>query len=637
MMLGEVATLQPTLEVSNESAESTNHHRNSKVRQAQKEHVMKAIPQFRRHLRKVSSLRISIPRAVYHIACLVVSITWAGSISMAQAQTVSADFGGRSNSTPAVPRVFFGVGGTGDNLIDSGGISTLTSAGITGTRFWISLWEIYRTPKANFRYLDARLRRINASGLHPIGVIYQTPSTLGPTTCAPPSDVSQWGEMAASVVAHVDQTFPGVLQDYEIWNEPEIDTSLCISDDSARLDTYVSIFAAAASAMHAQAQADGETIHTGGPVIARVGQAPVWISALLNNESTAPYVDFVSFHLYLTGQNDIDSGMTWSDLYSFTQSVNGLAARYDYIEPLVRAGHQPNPASTPIYISEFNDNWAFSVDCCRNNPAYGPLWNSVAITDFLNVVYSGATAVPSRIVYYNASGNYFCLLGAWNADMDCSQSGMDPYPQYFTYQLFASPTYLDLQSGGHMAVSVSPTSTTSGLIATAFYTDSADSVVIVNPTSTSYDTVEVNLVNPGLTSVLGTQYLLNADNSQILLQSAALTPVSGGYSTNVAVPPYSTVALSVTGTPIGAPPTAVLTVTPQSGTHPLLVSIDSSKSRGGGSSIIGRTISFGDGNWLNWKPSTWHEYTKPGTYTIWVAVRNKSQQLTTAETTITVY
>jgi Glycosyl hydrolases family 39 len=487
---------------------------------------MNPLPQFKRNLRSVSSLRISIPGAVYRIVWLVASITMPGSIATAQVQTVSADFGGRSNSTPLVPSGFFAVGGTGDSLIDPDGISMLTSAGLTGTRFWISLQEIYGTSTPSFRYLDARMRRISASGLHPIGVIYDTPSSLGPSTCAPPSDISQWGEMAATVVAHVDQKFPGVLQDYEIWNEPEIDTSLCISDDSTRLNTYVSMFAAAASAMHAQAQADGETIRTGGPVIAHAGQAPVWISALLNNELTAPYVDFVSFHLYLSGQNDIDSGMTWSTLYSYSQSADGLAARYTYIEPFVRAGHQPNAASTPIYVSEFNDNWAFSADCCRNDPAYGPLWNSLAITDFLNVVYTGATAVPSRVVYYNAAGNYFCLLGYWNADMDCNQSQMDPYPQYYTYQLFASPSYLDLQNGGHMAVSVSPSSTTSGLSATAFYTDGADNVVIVNPTSTSYDAVEVNLANPGLTLVAGTQYLLNADNAQISLQSATLTPIS---------------------------------------------------------------------------------------------------------------
>ena len=220
-------------------------------------------------------------------------------------------------------------------------------------------------------------------------------------------DISQWGEMAASVVAHVDQKFPGLLQDYEIWNEAELPTSLCISDYDIRLNTYVSMFAAAASAMYAQAKADGQTIRTGGPTIVELNIAPYWLPELLNNPSTAPYVDFVSFHLYISGQNDINDGMDWPQLYAFTQSsTRGVAYYYQMIESLVRAGQQPNPESTPIYITEFNTNWAFAVDCCRNHPTYGPLWNSLAITDFLNVVYTGATAVPSRVVYFNSAGNY---------------------------------------------------------------------------------------------------------------------------------------------------------------------------------------------------------------------------------------
>ena len=52
------------------------------------------------------------------------------------------------------------------------------------------------------------------------------------------------------------------------------------------------------------------------------------------------------------------------------------------------------------------------MDCCRNHPTYGPLWNSVAITDLLNVVYSGATRVPSQLGYFNATVSYFCIMGA---------------------------------------------------------------------------------------------------------------------------------------------------------------------------------------------------------------------------------
>ncbi|MGC1297689.1 MAG: PKD domain-containing protein [Alloacidobacterium sp.] len=571
---------------------------------------------------------------------LVLVVASLGSASAVQSQTVSANFGNLSGSTPVVPSGLFSIGGTGSNIQDQGPISTLTTAGLYGTRFWIPLEQIYATSTANFSLLDANLERMQTAGLHPLGVIANTPPSLGSTPCAPPSNVSAWGQMAASVVAHVDQKFPGLMQDYEIWNEPELASSLCITNPTTALNTYLSMFAAAASAMHAQAAADGETIRTGGPVISVLSLAPTWIPALLNNKSTAPYVDFVSFHLYITGQSNIDAGMTWSQLYTYTQSPTvGLAHYYNSIEPLVRKGLQPNAATTPIYITEYNDNWAYAVDCCRNNPTFGSLWNSTAITDFLNVVYSGATAVPSKLGYFNSAGNnYFCILGQWNAAMDCNPSATDPYPQFYAYQLFASPNYLDLQAGGHMAASVSPSSTTSGLDATAFYTSTADDVVIINPTASDSDGVHVSLTNTGLMAVTGTEYLLNVSNGQISTHSAVLSPTStaGNYSAVVNVPAYSTVALSVKGTAMGAPPHAVLSVTPKSGTHPLLVTIDSSKSTGGGTAISGRTINFGDGTWVNWTPSVSHTYAKAGSYTVLLTLKNLAGQLSTASTTITV-
>jgi len=582
-------------------------------------------------------VKLKFPGAI-HRACLsfALAVTSLLSVSVVQSQTVSADFGNRSGKTAVIPSGMFGVSGVGSHLPDLGTISRLTAVGLNETRLFIYLSYIYANKNPNFLYLDKHLSTMKSAGLHPIGVLVGAAPSPGSAACSPPSDIGQWGQMAASVVAYADQKYPGVLQDYEIWNEPELTGSLCISDDTTRLNTYVSMFASAASAMHAQATADGETIHTGGPVISQISRAPVWIPALLNNDSTAPYVDFVSFHLYPTGQVNIDAGMTWSDLYSITQSnTRGLAYVYKSIEPLVRAGHQPSPSSTPIYVSEYNDNWAHSGDCCRSNPTYSPLWNSLAITDFLNVVYSGASTVPSRLVYFNIMGKYFCMLGEWNANMDCSPLLKEPYPQFFAYALFASPDYLDLQAGGHMAVSVSPASTTSGLGATAFYTDTADSVVIINPTSTTYSAVNISLKNPGLPSATGEVYLLNSSHGRISSQSVALQSIAGGYSAGVEVPYYSTVALSVKGK--GSPPKAMLTVTPQSGTHPLVVNIDSSQSQGGGSYIIGRTIDFGDGKWLNSTPTTSYTYSKAGNYTIRVTVRNQSGQLSTVTNVITVH
>jgi PKD repeat protein len=584
------------------------------------------------------------------IGCLLLSVVLLAGAFVSQAQTVSADFGGRTASTPAVPTGILAVNGVGSTLNDSGAISTLTTSGLNGTRFWIPMQQIFATSTPNFSYLDRYLSTMQNTGLHPIAVMNSTPPSLGSSTCAAPSNISKWAQMAAMIVAHVDQKFPGVLQDYEIWNEPENTASLCVSDPTTRLNTYISMFAAAAPAMHAQAQLDGQTIRTGGPVIADMTQATTWFPAILNNASTAPYVNFVSFHLYITGQNDISGG--WPTLYSTSQSsTNGLVHYYNLVASLVRAGKQPNAATTPIYVSEFNSNWVFAVDHLRNDPTYGPLWNSLAISDFLNVAYNGATALPTRLAYFMSLGNYFCLFGQWNANMDCNPSALEPYPQFYAFKLFASSTYLDLQSGGKMAAWVSPGSTKTGLSTTAFYTSTADNIVIINPTSAAYKAVPVSLINPGITSAAGTQYLLNSSNPQITTQSLALTSSGTTYNATVAVPAYSTVAVSLTGTitpttspvtpppppPPPVPPVPVLNVTPTSGAAPLVVSIDSSASQGGGGdAITGRTIDFGDGTWVNSVATTTHTYTKVGSYTVRLTLKNEDGLTATASSVVTV-
>jgi hypothetical protein len=482
-----------------------------------------------------------------HVCGLALAMATLFGASAAQSQTVSANFAGRSGATKQVPAGLFGIGGTDYTVRGQAPVNLITTAGLNQTRFWIALSQLYATSTPDFSFVDSTLTLMRASGLHPIAVLYGTPSSLASKPCAPPSNMAKWGQMAASVVAHVDQHFPYLLQDYEIWNEPELANSLCAASATAQLSAYVSMFAAASSAMHYQAGLYSQPIRVGGPDISQLSQAPTWISALLNNSSTARYVDFVSFHLYVTGLSDIQSGMTWPQLYARTQSpTQGLAHYYKLIEPLVRAGHQASAWSTPIYITEYNDNWAYAVDCCRNNPTYGPLWNSLAVVDLLNVVYTGSTAVPSKLNYFRAVGKYFCVLGQWDSAMDCNTSAQYPYPQFFAYKLFASSQYLNLQGGGHMAASVSPASTTSGLTATAFYTSKGDNVVVVNPTSTAYGAVIVTFSNPGLKAGAATVYLLNRSNSQITTQSVTLTPVSGGCSARVAVPAYSTVAVSLT-------------------------------------------------------------------------------------------
>jgi hypothetical protein len=460
---------------------------------------------------------------------------------------VAADFGSRTGGK-AVPANLFAAQYV--ERLPASVAGMFRDAGFTGGRTMARMSDVYATTTPNWTVIDRIISKYFDAGIAPIvEIAYAPPWLLPPRPCSAagaPIDINRWAQLAATYVAHFDQKYPGFISEYEIWNEPSY--NLCGVAD--KLQTYLTMYAAAGRAMRAQANADGRTIRIGGPV--SFGQVN-WINALLTNPSTAPYVDFISYHRYGIGWNEIQLGLNWDSstdtrhLYGRTQDpVTGMAAVYKKVLDAAKN-------AVPVYLTEYNDSAAFTVDCCRNNPTYGPLWNALVVADLLNATYSGAQAVPTRLVYYAAAGGtvnvgYFCLYGTYNSKMDCATSdGYQPYPQAYAYTLMASPVYLGLKNGGHMAISVSPPTTAMGLAATAFYTGTKDAVMIVNPTSKNYSELRVFLQNPGISASMGTYYLLNAANPNIAMEPLSLTPVTGGYSAAIALPAYSVAAISITG------------------------------------------------------------------------------------------
>jgi len=467
-------------------------------------------------------------------------------VASAFGQTVTANFDGRSGKTHSIPSRMFGLNAV--TLKNLTALQTLSQAGLTETRRMANITAVYATSTPDWSKIDWGMRLATSTHMNPLVVLMGTPSWLqpSPNPCvainspaqnAPPKNISEWADLAATYVAHFDANFPGLVHDYEIWNEPELQSSLCVADgtDVTRLNTYLALYGAAASAMRSQATRDGVKIRIGGPAISRLALAPVWIPALLLDPTTAPYVDFVSFHMYLTGLKQIPT-MDWNELYK------GEVFYYLANLTLVHKALQ----FKPIYVTEFNDNWAFAKDCCRNDPTFGPLWNSVAVVDFLNSVYDGANTVPTKLFYFAGSAPpYFCIVGSWNSAMDCNPSKLQLYPQFYSYALLASPAYLGLSKGGHMALSVSPVNTQSGLLATAFYNPSQDVIVVVNPGSTAVSSVKVTANNAGFSTAVGTLYTLNKTNPNIASKSLSLTKITGGYRATISVPAYSTVAITL--------------------------------------------------------------------------------------------
>jgi Glycosyl hydrolases family 39 len=468
--------------------------------------------------------------------------------------SITADFASRANSTAPIPANIFGYG-RGEAIHNATDRALLTEAGITVARIGANILDVFATQTPDWTQIDPIIADVKATGQHAMLQLNQSPSWLQPTTggCAgamfaAPTDVNQWAQVAAAYVAHMDSAFPGVVTDYEIWNEPN-STGLCTAAD--HMNTYMAIYGAAAPAMKAQAAQDGQTIRVGGPVLSNFSQT--WIDTLLNTATTAPYVDFVSYHQYFFGSSNLQVQWDqytgdWS-LYNAMQDPSiGAFGTYNKVLGRVALGKQPGGVNTPIYVTEFNTNWAFLQDCCRNNPTYGPVFNALYAVYMLDSVYNGSAHMPNNLTYFASSAYpYFCLIGVHDTNSDCMYTvgaTPTPYPQYYAFQLLASPEYLGLQGGGYMAKSISTPSGGGGLATTAFYTPTQDALVIVNPTPTSYPAINISFANPGFSDTQGTLYSIQ-NGAQIKAADISFSTQGTSRAATIAVPPYSVQAISL--------------------------------------------------------------------------------------------
>lgn len=468
---------------------------------------------------------------------------------------IVVDFGNRNGQQHVLPAGILGINHV-DWLQNPADEQLVARAGFKVSRTYANLQDVFTSKgHPDWEKLDPQLTDLRAAGFQVLLQVAYTPNWLQPhpnscksdKTKAAPTDVQAWGQLAAAIVAHIDAKFPGLVTDYEIWNEPDTG-GLCTKADA--LQTYLKLYAAAAPMMKKQAANDGVSIGVGGPTTAGLNEK--WFSALLTDPSTAPYVDFVSYHNYVGGSNDLaatwDTYASGTPLYQLTQDQsNGPAAVFVQAEKLVAAGKQPLRGDTPIYVDEFNTNWEFQKDCCRNDPTYAPVWNALYVSDMLDTVYDGAQRAPGELTYYSANTNpYFCVVGDWNNNMDCDLSpnqSPEPYPQYYAYQLMASGDYLDMNSGGFLAASIAPQTRGDGIAVTAFYTQRQDSILIVNPTGQA-STESVAVQNPGYSSAAAT--LFQVETGKSISRRNLETSQSGSTMTiSVIVPAYSVLGIAI--------------------------------------------------------------------------------------------
>jgi hypothetical protein len=356
---------------------------------------------------------------------------------------------------------------------------------------------------------------------------------------SPPSDRNAWAKIAVSYVAHMDAEFPGVVTDYEIWNEPDA-AGMCGVTNT--LETYQALYATVAPLMKAQAAADGAMIHVGGPALSQYSAK--WLQSLLTDAAIAPYLDFVSYHQYFEGPESLhiqwDSSLGHDSLYEDMQDPSsGAAGWYRQTAQLLKSMN----LNIPIYITEFNTGSGPYQDCCRNDQTYAPVFTELYVTDLLDQAYEGSP-VPGKILYSAGTAYpWTCLIGTVDANRNClysSNAALEPYPQYYALQLIAGT--LGLEQGGFMAKSITPQAGSGGLAGTAFYTEGGDSIVLVNPTPRAYSSVPVVFLKSGLTNSSATLYQI-VNGAGINSSSLALT----GSRVRINIPPYSVQAITLAG------------------------------------------------------------------------------------------
>lgn len=471
---------------------------------------------------------------------------------------MQVDFGNRSQNQTVIPANFIAAqrGAFGANEPEALGL--LKQNGVGVIRLDARLEEVYATRTPNWANLDAALGNLKNAGMQAILELDFTPPWLEPnpnpclvngqaTGAVLPADFQTWANLAAASVHHVDVNFPGLVLGYEIWNEPDNSIFNCAPPDGqSRMNAYYQFYAVVGATLRAQANVDGTHIRIGGPALTGVTESTLpYLLQFVNNPSTAPYIDFVSYHEYLIGAVP---ALTWlgpdpseSVFYAITNSTNGLEAQYAQAANSVRGGLQPNASTTPIYITEYNTTWdVAAVDCCRNSATYAPLFNATVITTLLN-----GRSFPAGISYYSAYDGVdeMCLLAG--AGTDCQYQGgpLVVLPQLQTFNLIGGAGYLDLESGGFLASQASATD--SNLLTTAFYTQKGDAVLVVNTSPTASPQVTLNFDNVGLAQASAAVFLLNDQNSAISTQPLALTQTQTGYTGQISIPGYSVVGISL--------------------------------------------------------------------------------------------
>ena len=172
-------------------------------------------------------------------------------------------------------------------------------------------WFVVEPEQGQFEFIDAPIRYAKKLGFNILGSLDTTPRWASSAPSAmkseaangfrayPPTDIAAWENYVATTVSH----FRGVIDHWEIWNEPDSGGFLRVPGLAARLfgdekkaDVYVKL---AKSAYREAKRVNPDSVVVVG---AGTGHPPVrWIDRLFEN-GISDHFDVLSFHYYTAGR-----------------------------------------------------------------------------------------------------------------------------------------------------------------------------------------------------------------------------------------------------------------------------------------------------------------------------------------------
>ena len=201
-------------------------------------------------------------------------------------QNIASPFGGHGRFTP------------GDlNALSKLGVKWLRMHPPLGTK-----WSVIEKNKGGFKYLDKEILLAKNAGFQILGSLDKTPrwASTAPENerrfwSYPPKNFDDWDRYVYNVVSH----YKGVIDYWEVWNEPDSGGFLNVPDVlgiERKPDVYVELLK---RAYVAAKKANPNAVIVGGVA---TGQPPSrWLKKIFD-KGALDYMDIASFHYYTDGR-----------------------------------------------------------------------------------------------------------------------------------------------------------------------------------------------------------------------------------------------------------------------------------------------------------------------------------------------